>query len=48
MDAEGVTEMANFADAGVPLFLPLAHDVMLVTGWRTAAEAVLDWLGRVE
>lgn len=47
VDREGVEEMAAFAEAGPPLFLPLAHDVMLVTEWRTAAEALLDWLGQI-
>ena len=46
VDREGVEEMAEFADAGAPVFLPLAHDVMLVSEWRTAAQALLDWLGQ--
>ena len=47
MDREGVEETAEFTEAGAPLFLPLAHDVMLVTEWRTAAQALLDWLGQI-
>lgn len=47
VDTEGVEEMAEFADAGPALFLPLPHDVMLALEWRRAAHALLDWLGRV-
>jgi len=39
-----VEEMAAFADAGAPVFLPLAHDVMLGPDWPTAAEALLAWI----
>jgi hypothetical protein len=39
--------MADFADAGAPVFLPLPHDVMLALEWRQAAQALLDWLRRI-
>jgi len=44
VDSEGVEEMAAFADAGAPVFLPLAHDVMLGPDWPIAAEALLEWV----
>jgi len=47
VDREGVEEMAAFADAGQAAFLPLPHDVMLATEWRTAAQALLDWVGGI-
>jgi len=36
--------MAAFADAGAPVFLPLAHDLMLGPDWPIAAEALLEWV----
>jgi hypothetical protein len=44
VDKEGVDEMAAFADAGAPVFLPLAHDLMLGPDWPIAAEALLEWV----
>lgn len=48
VDKEGVEEMAAFADAGAPVFLPLAHDVMLGPDWPIAAEALLEWVEGLE
>ncbi len=36
--------MAAFADAGTPVLLPLAHDVMLGPDWPIAAEALAEWV----
>lgn len=44
VDEEGVRETARFLGTEARLLPGLPHDVMLCTGWRVAADEVLDWI----
>jgi alpha-beta hydrolase superfamily lysophospholipase len=48
VDVEGVTETAAFCRVEPVIVDGMAHDCMLDTRWRQAADAVASWLCHVE
>lgn len=44
VDAVAAEELAAYCGTEAVLWEGLAHDVMLDAGWRTAADALLQWL----
>ena len=43
VDGEGVEETAHFCGVEPRVLRGLAHDVMLASGWQSAADEVIEW-----
>ena len=43
VDGEGVEETALFCGVEPRVLRGLAHDVMLASGWQSAADEVIEW-----